>query len=293
MKNFRKAAQRFIGWFENIFLWDYYYSKLRRPKTRACVALTAGDEDNIENSFKDSGYTVRDLNIDVAGYRNYLAGAGYGGYPQYCGGGKSREFSEKSLEHYVAAFLLELKPTDKYIDIANANSPAPEIYGRIYGCKAYRQDLIFPEGINGVAIGGSACSLPLENASVDKMALHCSFEHFEHDSDTKFIREAARVLKKGGKLCILPLHMNGRYMIQTDPLFSRGDNSIFEEGTLLYAALSWKNSHGRCYDVENFSKRVRGTAAGAGFGLEIHAARNARQVNQACYLKFIALFEKK
>lgn len=46
-----------------------------------------------------------------------------------------------------------------YIDIANASCPTPEIYHKLYGCKVYRQDLVFPEGIHGNAIGGDAGSI--------------------------------------------------------------------------------------------------------------------------------------
>jgi hypothetical protein len=71
----------------------------------------------------------------------------------------------------------------------------------------YRQDLSFPEGIVGNVIGGDTADMPVRDAFANKMALHCSFEHFENGSDIGFIREASRVLRNPGKLIIVPLYL--------------------------------------------------------------------------------------
>ena len=112
----------------------------------------------------------------------------------------------------------------------------------MYGCKVYRQDLEFPEGIHGNVIGGDASNMPLEDESATKMALHCSFEHFEKNSDIEFIIEANRVLCKGGKLCIVPLYLSNKYVVQTDPSILPFGGIPFENDAILYCAKGWGGS---------------------------------------------------
>ena len=175
----------------NQFLWYYRYFTLREPKVKSLVPHEDPKiQKEITAKLKENGFNIIDFEIDVADYRRYLSMARYPRFPNYYGGGKASNFVEKSLEHYLAAKLLDLSRNDVYIDIASEFSPASEIYHEVYGCKVYRQDLIFPEGIHGNKIGGDASSMPVENGFATKMALHCSFENFEQDSDVKFINEA-------------------------------------------------------------------------------------------------------
>ncbi len=91
--------------------------------------------------------------VDVADYRTYFAGARYlEAFPDYYAFNRT----EKSLEHYLAAKLLELGKRDVYIDVASEHSPAPDIYRRLFGVTAYRQDLTYPPGLAGDRIGGDA-----------------------------------------------------------------------------------------------------------------------------------------
>jgi SAM-dependent methyltransferase len=163
--------------------------------------------ENIIDKLKKNGLRVIDFEIHIDEFRQYLEKAQYNKFPRYYGGGKESNFIEKSLEHFLAANALQISKNGVYIDIASSNSPIAEIYHRLYGCETYRQDLKFARGINENTIGGDACNMPMKNGFATKMALHCSFEHFEQDSDIRFIKEASRVLQKGGKLCIVPLYL--------------------------------------------------------------------------------------
>ena len=78
---------------------------------------------------------------------------------------------------------LDPQPGETWIDIANADGPTPEILTRLRGVRAYRQDLIYPEGIHGDRIGGDAGAMPVADGFADAMSLHCSLEHFEGDAD--------------------------------------------------------------------------------------------------------------
>lgn len=275
---------------KEILLWNYNYAILRKPKVKSAVPHDQEIHNEIIGDLEKNGFTVIDFKIDVTDYKRYVNDAEYHKFPNYYGGGKASNFVEKSLEHYLAAKLLNLSREDIYIDIANANSPAPEIYHKLYGCKVYRQDLLFPEGVHGNVIGGDAGNMPIEDGFATKMALHCSFEHFEQDSDIRFIKEASRVLRKGGKLCIVPLYLFNRYAIQTDPLVLPKGGIPFDNDAILYCARGWGNRHGRFYDVPHLIDRVRNNLNG--LKLTIYVVRNEKEVDPSCYVKFVALFEK-
>ena len=112
-------------------------------------------------------------------------------------------------------------------------------------------------GIHGNTIGGDASSMPVEDNFCTKMALHCSFEHFEGNSDIKFIKEVNRVLRKGGKLCILPFYLFTKYAIQTDPIVLSKSSIDFEGDATLYCARRYANRHGRFYDISHLIERIR------------------------------------
>lgn len=267
--------------------WDHYYNNVSSPKHKGPVVNTQEDVQEIVRDLKKNGFDVKEYRIDVEEYRKYLVDAQYQNY-NYLDKGKRSNFTEKSLEHYIAFKLLELNKDDVYIDIANSKSPTPEIYHNQTGCTVYKQDLVFPEGIHGNIIGGDAGNLPLPDGFASKMALHCSFEHFEGDSDIRFIREAGRVLRPGGKVCILPLYLHTRYAIQNDPAWALVD---IENDAVCYCAKGWNNRHGRYYDVYHLVKRIQKNLGD--LGLTIYVVQNEKEVDPSCYVKFIGMFEKK
>lgn len=272
------------------FLWRQAYQRLRDPKVEGYVPLDHERADAIASELSRQGVDLRPLAIDLDDYQGFMALAGYHRFPRYYANAHPDWLAEKSLEHYLAAKLLQLSPEDVYLDIANDDSPAPEIYRDAYRCAVFRQDLSFPEGISGNVIGGSAADLPLDPGFASKMALHCSFEHFEGDADIGFIREADRVLRPGGRVCILPLYLFTEYAIQTDPAWVPRRGLEFEPDATLYCARGWGNRHGRFYDVPHFLSRVVG-ALGT-LRLTVFRVTNCREVAPSCYLDFAALLEK-
>lgn len=283
-----RAAHYVYG---NAYLWNYNYARLRQPKATGVVPQhDARVHAEVVRQLKGKGYEVRDYTVDVEGFRRYLREANYSQFRRYYGGGRAPNFTEKALEHYLAAQFLDLSPADTYIDIANDESPVPEIYKRLYGCKSYRQDLKFAPGLHGERIGGSAASMPVPDGFVTKMALHCSFEHFEGDADTSFIKEANRVLASGGKLCIVPLYLHTEYAIQTDPAVLPKSGISFEPEAILYCARFWGNRHGRIYDVARLNTRIRSFLGS--LDLTIYVVQNEKSVDPSCYVKFVGVFEK-
>jgi len=275
----------------DLLLWNQSFRALREPKVPAPIPDTPQIHEEVLRQLKADAYDLQRYRIDSSKFRRYLDRA-WPTYRQarYYGGFKSKVLTEKSLEHYVAADLLCLTATDVYIDIASANSPVAEIYSKLYDCVSYRQDLKFPEGTQGYSIGGDAANMPLTNGFASKMGLHCSFEHFEGDSDTRFIREAGRVLRTGGRLIILPLYLFTEYAIQTDPVFVRNEPVKFEPDAVLYCARGSRLRHGRCYSVPKFSERVRSNLGP--LKLTIFLVENAQEIDPACYLRLAAVFEK-
>jgi len=188
--------------------------------------------------------------------------------------------------------LLNPSEEDNYVDIASAGAPTSEIYHKLYGCNSYQQDLIFPEGVHENLIGGDASNMPVENGFATKMGLHCSFEHFEQDSDMRFIKEVNRVLKNGGKLCIVPLYLFNKYAIQTDlSLFLPWKRMNFEPDAVVYCAKGYGNQHGRFYDVNHLITRIRNNLNE--LKLTIYVVQNEKDIDASCYVKFIALLEKR
>lgn len=192
----------------------------------------------------------------------------------------------------MAFRLLEIKSTDVFVDIASENSPVPEIFSRLSGCKNWRQDPMYPPGISGDRIGGNACEMPVPKHFATKMTLTCSLEHFEGMEDQKLFFELSRVLKPGGKVCIVPLYMYITAANQTDPTLSVPNDVQFDPDVTVYCAQGWKNRFGRFYSVGTLVERILGPA-GDSFYFEIFRIMNATEVDKAVYARFTLIGTKK
>ncbi len=264
-----------------------YWDQLRTPKHAGPIGYGPDTIDRIVGDLRELDFDVRDFAIDVPAYRAFVEKAGYRErYPAYY----DFNIHEKALEHFIAATLLELDDTDVYIDIASEGSPTPEIYNRLFGCRTLRQDLAYEAGLHGDTIGGDAADLPVPVQYASKLGLHCSFEHFEEDSDSRFVAETARVLRRGGKACIVPLYLFDTYAIQTDPDVAVPQNVEFESDATLYAAPSWGNRHARFYDPQHLATRVRRHLHG--LELTIYRIVNTTEAHPTCYAQFAALFRQ-
>lgn len=268
--------------------YEFFYARMRSPKCRGSVNLLPAAEPAMLDVLRGYGLPIRDLVVQPSEYRSYIEAAGYRErYPVYY----PNHFPEKSLEHFIAAKLLELGPDDVYIDVASEESPVPEIYQRLFGCRTYAQDLSYPRGVAGRRIGGDAAAMPLPEGFATKMALHCSFEHFEGDSDRGFISECGRVLAPDGAVAIVPLYLNSCYAIQTDPAVAGPGGVHFERDAVLHCARRWRNRHGRFYDSEHLYHRlVRDQAHRLRF--EVVRMVNLEGIHPSCYARFALVIRK-
>lgn len=179
-----------------------------------------------------------------------------------------------------------------YVDIASTeDSPYFELLRLLARAKhRYRQDLVFPAGVHGDRIGGSAAALPLADSSVDAMTLHCSFEHFEGEADTGFIREVGRVLRPGGRVCLVPLYMGEYAFIMCDPAW--GYDIQPDPGTPVHYFPRWGERHGRFYDARTLNERVLAPARAAGLTPKVVRFSNILELNPYCYTHFGLLLDK-
>ncbi|MEA5448426.1 methyltransferase domain-containing protein [Leptolyngbya sp. CCNP1308] len=266
---------------------DQLYTHIREPKVNQAVSTTNNEACEISQRLRSLEISVKELSLDKTDYQIYFRSARYiEDFPAYY----SFNLPEKSLEHYIAAKLLQLNAEDTYIDIASEGSPVPEIYHNLFGSKTYRQDLAYPTGLHGNKIGGNAAHMPIPDNFASKMALHCSFEHFEQNADIGFVREAARVLRPGGKICIVPLYLALQYSIQTDPVIAVPQNVSFENDAIIHAAVGWGNRHGRFYDPDHLVSRISENLNG--LSLTVYHILNAKSIDSSCYVQFAAILEK-
>lgn len=263
------------------------YALIREPKAQKVVQYTPEIIAKVIGQLRNLGFEVRDIEVDAEEYRRYFAKAGYPTrFPNYY----SFNLPEKSLEHYMAAKLLDLRPDDVYIDIASEHSPVPQIYAEQFGCTTYRQDLAYPAGLLGDQIGGDAAAMPVPDGFASKMALHCSFEHFEGDADMRFIREVGRVLRSGGRVCFAPIYLFEEFVNQAGVIAAHKTKVEFDAGATVYAKPGWRHNFARYYDPAHLAGRIRANADG--LDLTVYNVTNARTIDPSCYLRFILLASK-
>ena len=172
-------------------------------------------------TLKSTGISTKEHYADKDLFKKWYKQIDYcGNYPGYT----SEYLPEvtlprKAWQHFLSIDLLTLKSTYyTYLDIGSSSSVFAKILHRLHPrARTYRQDLNYQAGIHGQYIGSDAANIPLPDSSVDSMGLHCAWEHFENNADIQFIEEAARLLKSGGKFCIIPLYLANDYFIFTSP----------------------------------------------------------------------------
>ncbi|MFC2155563.1 class I SAM-dependent methyltransferase [Acidobacteriota bacterium] len=226
--------------------------------------------------------------VDKNEYEKFLLKINYKKkYPRYY----SFNFPEKTLEHFVAFKLLNLKTGDKFIDIAAEQSPHSREYSRLTGCIGYKQDIMFRPGIYGKKIGGDAGEIPVTDDFFQGALAACSIEHFEKDSDTRFMEEMSRILSKGGKIVILPLYLHKSPFCLTDPRYSLPGDVEFDAGIDIYCVQDFQNRHGRYYSPDTLSQRlIEPNKSRMNFAL--YYIENFKEMDESNYCRFALMGEK-
>jgi hypothetical protein len=215
-------------------------------------------------------------------------------YPRFYGGGSAstggvRE--KKIIEYFVSLVVVPVNHEDVVIDVASERSVFPDVVRTLGHASVFRQDLIYPRGVRADRIGGNAADMPIEAQFASKLFLHNSFEHFEGDTDTSFVREAWRVLKPGGAVCILPLFLSDSHRILTDPLTDRDDIDWDPEASVI-PTRGYRNRFGRFYSPETLRSRVIVPARECGFEAVVYHFENVRMLDPTSGLHFGLVLEK-
>jgi len=228
---------------------------------------------------------TQEYRVDPARYGQWVADAQYP-FMSYV-----VNRAEKYLEHQVSIDLLELPESGLVVDVAAGRSWFAQILRR-RGYRVIAQDQAFATGLDGERLGGDACDMELPAACVDGITLHCSFEHFEGDSDSRFVAEAARVLRPGRRAVILPLYLHHEFINLTDPLYSK-EPVQFDEGAATIASFGLANRYGRHYGLDAFGARVVEPALR--HGMQVRAVRilGGTQVDPGVYLNFALVLTKR
>ncbi len=248
------------------------------PSAKLNGKTASGDECPYENfafdrtldQLKATGLKVSALPVDEAALQAYIDKANYPGqYPRYYAN-SSHFLKHKIFQHAITCQLAPPEKGQIWMDVASSSSPFAEILMRHEGVVAYRQDLSYPKGVHGLTIGGNAANIPLPDASIDRISLHCSFEHFEGDSDSGFIQEAGRILKPGGIACIVPIYLCDQRHILSNPRywFERGIPAEADTPVAV-SGIFWE-SHGRFYDAQSLNARVIQPALKCGLKPHLH-----------------------
>jgi SAM-dependent methyltransferase len=243
--------------------------KQRGQQVQPPLEVPTRDDSQILRQFTGLGIDFQSATVDRDAFEGHMSSFPYPRF--YAGGavasGGVRE--AKLLEYFLSLSLLPVSEREVVIDIASERSVFPEMIAKTFGALAFRQDLIYPSGIDKDRIGGSADNMPVPSGFADKLFLHNSFEHFEGDIDTRFIYEAWRVLKPGGGVCIVPLYVSTRHENVTDPLVDT-NGVVWDADAVIVEKIGHHVRFGRWYSAQTLSERVLHPAGECGFKADIY-----------------------
>jgi len=182
-------------------------------------------------------------------------------------------FSKKPLEFYGTWRLLDPRPEDVLLDAAGGVYTYVDL---VNVRERYLHDLSIAPALRQrleplvTCLESDAAHIPLPDASVDKISCHHSFEHFEGDSDIRFIGEIQRLLRPGGRACILPIFIAGRYYeMTTDFTLAKRYDRLARRLIDPTAQLPGGNGYARVYDAAALRRRVLDSIEGSAFDAEI------------------------
>jgi SAM-dependent methyltransferase len=207
--------------------------------------------------FGASSLRVEEFRCDADGFPAYLERA----LPIYRAhkyvelyGGEAGTFSEKAFEHYVSYDYLRWAPSDRVLDLACWRSPAGEVLFRCLAPAEYwAHDIALETNHEARTISGFADAIEGPDAFFDVIMAHCAIDNFEGRADVDVFHEAARLLKPGGRILIVPLHMAARF----ENLVALGSPGIeIDEGAHIVLGPPGSLRFGRHYSVEVLKSRI-------------------------------------
>ena len=256
---------------------------------------TVAELSEIENQLHELGIEIFDYGPPPERFQQFQAEQWFP--PEYHGGQASGVWDEKLLEHWIASERLDLagfSAADIYVDVAAANSPWARALRERLGLSAFAIDL--------APVGTAYRELPyyrtedatqtrFENNSVRGLSLHCAYEMFMGDDDTRLIGELARILKPGGRAVILPLYMHTHPCAYATPeYYGKGHADPGAKEYVRYDCRGIPSS--RKYAALSLQRRVLEPILKAGLRYRLLALRNKEALGQGIYCHFILEIEK-
>lgn len=239
---------------------------------------------DILNDLKVLNIPTFKYTLNSTEYLDYINKAQYKvKYPEYY----ANNFYEKTLEHFICYKLISLHESDNFIDIASEHSPVGKIFNEVWGCNVYSQDIMYKSGIHGHQIGSDASNIPVHDNLFNSAIATCSIEHFENDSDIKFMAEMERILSTGGKIVIVPLYLYSKEACQTDPTYSVPGNVKFDDDAEIYCAKYWGNRHARFYSPKSLFKRL--IEPNKNMKFKVYILENPEDIDKSVYCRFVLL----
>lgn len=209
---------------------------------------------------------------------------------------RNARYERKIMEYYLASKVLNFDSWNSqkvYLDVGAASSPFAKYLREKKGINAYALDLC--KGAYSELdyyLTEDATDMSFEDGTVDAISMQSAFEMFLGDSDTRFIVEASRVLKKGGKVVILPLYMNSSFLSTVSPNYYKSGTA--DEGALECIRTDCRSYPlGRFYDAHALYERVIKTAEQCGMDAKVYILPNEFVCqDKFVYLKYLLCLEK-
>ena len=183
---------------------------------------------------------------------------------------------KKGLEFFFSYYLLNINDhvildaaggKSSYLKAVKMNSKATSLYLTDHIFNGIKE---IDDGVK--VVGGDISSISLGDESIDRIACHHAFEHFQSNKDVEFVTESYRLLKENGILVIIPLFISSAYIecwnIDTERSFDDSSTVIIDKSASLPGADD-DGHFARIYSMDSLSERILHHAESLGFACSI------------------------
>ena len=270
-------------------LFVHYREAYRIRNAVAYINPSEDDFNTIETALSELGISMCDLYVDIEHFKAFKNEFVFSKH--YIGEISDEVRDEKLFEHFLAYTMLELDAygeADMYLDIAAGSSPWAHMLRYRRGINAYAIDFRVIEDFKplGFYVAGDATAMAFESGIFRGASLQCAYEMFAGDADIRLMNELARVLKKGGKVLIVPLYLHTHYCCYASKeYYGKGYADTGSKEYLRADCGGVRTS--RKYDAYHLKKRVLDQIEEQGMSYRLHVVRNAKEVSKGIYCRYV------
>jgi SAM-dependent methyltransferase len=232
--------------------WEWLIAlRLNNLRVNRCIQPVALE------SLKTLNVQLGRLELTSEDYRRFVAAPAirsYAGLPYA---------HSKVIEYLTTATLLNLRSGCRLLDAAGGSNAEylRTVAAHTRGLYGVIQDPFASEELKSqfTVLHGLIEQIPIEDESLDAISCHHSLEHFQGDLDGRFIEEAVRVLRPGGRLAIAPIFITTCYAeIWNRGAPNGGDPAARKivDRTATFAGWGPYEGFARTYDKETFRNRI-------------------------------------